>query len=322
MHALKIIDTFTAFGGASGSRTRHDDVTASAFVENELKQVVPQMYDKLFPELDARDHIPLSLDIASAATAWSYDSMNKRGKAQFMGANATDMPRADVSKKRLTFPIRTIVLAYGWTMEEIEGARFAGMQLDRHKAEAARRGIAELEHEVLLFGDAQRNLPGFLTNPATPRLAVPNGSWLTTATPDDILEDMNFVVDEIWVLSERVHRPNTILLPLRWFRLVMTRRIGPGASSSTTTIAEFFLRTNGFVRELMSLPELEEVGPGDTPTMLAYQKDPGILSGVVPLGFQTMEAQVKGMEVIVPNRERLGGSVWFYPFAGTFGDGI
>ena len=132
-------------------------------------------------------------------------------------------------------------------------------------------------------------------------------------------EDMNTIVDQIWILTERVHRPNTIILPLAQFRHVMTTA---RSATSDTTIAEFFLRTNGFVRELMSLPELATASPSGGASMLAYQKDPSVLSGIVPLAYQQMEAQVRGMEVLIPAREKIGGTVWFYPMAAAFGDGI
>lgn len=319
MEALRVLDSWGEYGAARGVR-RYDDITISAFVENQLQDIVPQMYDKLFPELDARDHVPTgNTQVSPGAMAWGYDSMDKRGKAEFLGANATDMPRADISRRRLTFPIRTIIIAYGWTVEEIEAARFANVQLERGKADAARRAIAELEHNTLLQGDTSRNLPGFLTNPATPRIAVPTGAWLTTATPDQILVDLNTIVDQVWTLTERVHRPNTIILPLAQFRHLMTT---PRSGTSDTTIAEFFLRTNGFVRELMSLPEMSTASATGGAAMLAYQKDPSILSGIVPLEFQQMDAQVHGFEVLIPAREKLGGTVWFYPFAAAFGDGI
>ncbi len=318
MHALRILDSWGDYG-APVNKKRYDDVTISTFVENELKDIVPQMYDRLFPELDARTHVPMDVQVSPGAMAWAYDSMDKRGRAEFLGANATDMPRADVSKRRLTFPIRTMIISYGWTVEEIEAARFVGTPLDRGKADAARRAIAELEHNTLLNGDTPRNLPGFLTNPATPRIAAPTGGWLAPATPDNILIDMNTIVDQVWILSERVHRPNTIILPLAQFRHLMTTA---RSATSDTTIAEFFLRTNGFVRELMSLPELSTASPAGAASMLAYQKDPSILSGVVPLAFQQMDAQVRGFEVLVPAREKIGGTVWFYPMAAAFGDGI
>jgi len=316
--ALQHIDSWGKYQHRDGQR-RYDNLSLSAFVENELKQVIPQMYNRLYPELDARRHVPINVQVNPGAMSWSYDSMEHRGKAKILGSNATDMPRADISKKRVTHNIRTQVLGYGWTIEEIEAARMIGMALDRGKAEATRRGQAELEHDLLLLGDASYGLPGFLTHPSTPRIAVPNGSWTTTATPDQILQDMNTVVDQIWILSDRVHRPNTILLPLAQFRHIFTTA---RSATSDTTIAEFFLRTNGFVGEILSLPELATISPTGGPSMLAYQKTPEVLSGIIPLAFQQMEAQAKGFEVLVPTRQKNGGTVWFYPFAAAFGDGI
>ena len=310
---LRSIDAY-----ATRKRSRMDDVTLSVFVENELKVIVPQMYDRLFPELDARKHIPIGTNVAAGAMAWAYDSADKRGKAKFLGANATDMPRADVSKKRQTFPIRTIVSSYGWSIEEIEAAKFAGTPLDAMKAEAARRAIAELEHEVLLFGDVSRNLPGFLTNPATPLVVLPNGDWLATATPDEVIADLNALVDQIWIGTDKVHRANTLLLPLPHFRHIQTTRI----PDTDIPIVEFFRRSNPEIREILPLTELISSGAGGTPQALAYQKDPGMQSGVIPLAFQQLEAQAHGFEVVVPVRERVGGTVWYYPFSGAFGIGL
>ena len=314
--ALQALD---AYGDYGRSVRRYDDSTVSFFVENELKEISATTYDRLFPELDALTHIPLGQSVSPGAPAWSYDSMDKRGQAKFLGANATDMPRADASKKRLTFPIRTQVIAYGWTIEEIEAARFANSPLDRAKADAARRAQAELEHNVLIFGDAAHGLPGFLTNPATPRATVPTGNWIAGAVaPDLVIADVNFMIDAVWLVSERVHRANVLLLPPAEFRFLMTTRL----TDTNLTIGKFILETNGFLQEFMSLPELEGIGPGGVNSALAYQKDPGVLSGIIPLQFQQMSPQVQGFETLIPTRQKNGGTVWFYPLAGAFGDGI
>ena len=107
--ALQHIDSWGRYQHREGQR-RYDDVSLSAFVENELNVVVTTMYNKLYPELDARRHVPIGTDVNPAAMGWSYDSMEQRGRAKIMGANATDIPRADIAKKRVTNPIRTQIL--------------------------------------------------------------------------------------------------------------------------------------------------------------------------------------------------------------------
>ncbi|MBI4815188.1 MAG: DUF2184 domain-containing protein [Deltaproteobacteria bacterium] len=313
---LGLVDILDRTVARSG--TRRDDVAASTFVDQELRQIVPQMYNRLYPELDALQHIPVAVNISPGAMAWGYDSIETRGQMQWMGANARDLPRADYGRKRVTFPIRTGVTSYGWTLEEIEAAMFAAQPLQQNKAEAARRAGAEFEHAILINGDIAHGIPGFLTNPSIPIVIVPNGAWLTTATADEIIEDLNYMANAVWASSLRTHRPNTISLPLEYRQKVYQKRI----PDSDTSVAEYFLRTNGFIREINSIIELGTAGPSSAPRALCYQKDPMVLSGIIPMAFRQEESQTSGFEAIVPCRERLGGCVWFYPGAGAFADGI
>ncbi len=296
---------------------RHDDQTLSIFVENELKVIETKMYERMFPELDAREKIPTSSHVNPAAMAWSYDTMDKRGQANFVGASGTDIPRVDVSRQRNTHPIRTIAIAYGWTLEEIEAARMVGMGLDTMKADAARRAIAELDHNILLYGDAQRNLPGFLTNPVTPRISLPTGNW-AAATPDQIIADLNALPDEMYTATIRVHRPDTMVLPLQFRRIISQTRI----PDTGLTIEEFFLRTNRWIKEISDLPELDTAGVSGGPTMVAYQKTPGMLRGVVPMEYSQIPPQVSGFETVVAARSRVGGTAFYYPLSMFFGDGL
>jgi len=297
---------------------RFDNTNLSAFVRNELEQVIPQMYNRVYAELDARLHIPINTSINPAAMVWSYDSMDQRGLAKIIGANVTDIPRVDVSKKRLSFPLRTAATSYGWSFEEIAAANFAGAPLTAMKAEAARRSIAELEHNILLNGDDEHDLPGFLTNPATPISTAPTGDWLGAATADQIIADLNACLNPIWTNSDKAFRGNTILLPLEHFLRISTVRI----PDTNMSIRDFFVQSNPFVNEILPLTELGTAGPGGAPRAMAYQKDPGILTGVVPEPFSQMEPQVSGLEVRVNVTMRIGGTVWYYPSAANFMDGI
>ena len=305
--------------GYSNKTLRHDDVGLSVFVARELEQVIPQQFDRLFPELDARLHIPLNSSINPAAMAWSYDSMDKRGEAKLIGANVNDIPRADVSKQRFTHPIRTSALAYGWSFEEIAAARFAGVPLDRQKAEATRRGQAELEHDLLINGDATSDIPGFLTDPRLAAKAAPNGSWLTTATPDDVIQDFCAAVDNVKNLSNKVHRANVVLLPSAHFDHVNCTRV----TDTGRTIMDYLRAARPGVEVMeMVQDELATAGASGAPRLLAYQKDPGVLTGVVPEPFMVHAPQERDLEVVINTTMRIGGTVWYYPRAACFMDGI
>jgi len=298
--------------------SRFDDFTFSIFAENELKQVVPKVYDRRYRELDALEFVPAATGINPGAMAWAYDSFDMRGQPQWMGAGATDMPRADVAKARFSFPVRSYSLGYGWTIEELMAARFTGQALDVKKANATRRGMAEMEHNTILSGYPSLNIPGFLTNPATPRVIVPTGNWASGASADQVLGDMNAVVDSVWVNSARVHQPDTLAMPIDKFRIIQNLRI-PNTGISVRT---YFLENNAFIKEIRPMFELQSAGPGGTATMIAYQKDPMNCEAVIPLPFTQLDPQVRGLEVFVPTWQRHGGAVFYYPMSAAFGDGI
>jgi hypothetical protein len=290
----------------------------AAFVSHELLQIVPDLYARKYPALDATRHIPTKPGINPGAMAWAFTSYDQRGMADFVGANAKDIPRVDIAKDLDVFPIRTIATSYGWTLEEMEAARFANAPLDTAKPEAARRAMAEKENETLLLGNAARQIPGFLTHPVVPLITLPYGDWLNTArTGAEIVVDLNTLVDHMLIATRRAHAVNTILLPDLHFRRAQTTLFG----TNDKTALEFFRASNpGITVEPMS--ELSIAGASGGPRAVAYEKDPANLGGVIPLPFDQLDPQVSGFETLVIARERLGGTVWFREMAGVYADGL
>src|SRR6266550_794165 len=297
---LKRLDSYDA-ATFVGSGRRMDDNAFSIFAQNELQQLIPKTYDRMFRELDALQFVPVATGVNAGAMAFAYDSFDMRGTPQWIGAGATDLPRGDVSKGRFVFPIRSFAMSYGWTIEEMMAARFAGQPLDVKKANAVRRSMAEMEHKTILFGEPTLKIPGFLMNPSTPRVVVPNGNWLAGATADQMLGDLETVIDAVWVQSNRVHTPNTLALPLSWFRRLQNTRI-PNTGISART---YFLENNAFVQEIRPLTELETAGPGGAPAMLTYDKNVDNLSAIVVLPYTALDPQVRGMETMIPVWERI-----------------
>ena len=294
--------------------TRHDSL--SAFVGQELLQIMPELYNRKFPLLDATRWIPGKSNINPGAMAWAFYGFDQRGEARFLGQNANDIPRADISKDMQAYPIRTIVSSYGWTLEEMENARFSGTPLETGKADAARRAIAELEYRTLLFGSAERNIPGFLNNPNVPIVEPTTGGW-ATATVDQIIDDLTGIVDAVPLQSNETHRTTVVLLPYIQWRRVQTARI---ANTSETALS-FVQKVNPGI-EFGALRDLATAGEGGTTRAVAYERDPMNLGAVIPLAFQQIDPQVWGMETVVPVRERIGGTVVFYPYSMAYIDGI
>ena len=296
---------------------RMDAEPLSVFAQNELTQIMAQAYERKTPLLKAKSLFPMKAGMNPGAKAWAFDRWNGVGEADFIDAQGHDMNRADVSKKRETNPIRTIAIAYGYTIEDLLAAQFAGQPLDTKKAERAMRAMDKKEDTLILFGDDSRSIPGALTNPGTPRVILANGAWTIATAADDMLEDMFALVNSVFVTSLENHSPGTLALPLNEWNIISQK---PRSTTSDTTVLEFFLRTNRHVNEVVPLEELASVSGLPGRAMFAYEKDPINVEAISPMSAQQQQPpQVKGFETLIPVVSKQGGAVWYYPFAGAFG---
>lgn len=303
-----------------GYSPRMDDVSPSIFVGNQATQIIQRNYERRFPNLRAKEFIPPADDgISPNLPTWGYEQTETRGKAQWLAHNATDVPRVDTSATQRTHNVRAAWLAAGWDLFQIRAAIEARRPLSERKFSAVRRGLAEFEDDVLLRGDASRNIPGFLTSADVPRFGLPTGNWTSSTTGAAMLADLTALANRVPAQTGEANIATTLGLPLVKWQLAMQTLLN---ATSTVTVAEFFLKTNGYVTELVSIPALATAGPGGTPTSIAYQKSPENLGYVVPTPYEQLPPQVANLETVVISLLVVGGTAWFQPSSAVFGDGI
>lgn len=297
-------------------QVRQDD--AVAFVQTDLQAVMAETYDKLYPELDAFSVIPISSSVPSGASTWAYDSMEKIGKAKWIGSNARDLPRADVARKRVPFPIHESGISYAYTRKDIRAAAFSGVPLERERGEAARRGQMVLVNEALFFGEEDLGLSGFLNNPAIALVIAATGDW-ANATGEQIVADLNALADQVWIGSKKIMKANAMCLPLAQYRLIQTKRMESGTD---TSVMEYFLRNYGGPMVVYPLVELEGAGVGGSDRAMAFVQEERAVKGIVPLDFTQYAPQEKGLEIEIPTEMSCGGTVFPYPMSAAYMDGI
>src|SRR5690606_31617625 len=96
--------------------------------------------------------------------------------------------------------VRSIGASYGYSVQEIRAAQFAGRSLEQRKASAVRRAVDQKINKLAWLGDAAYGINGFLTHPNVTRAAVDlNGGATSTLwenkTSAEILKDMNELVN-------------------------------------------------------------------------------------------------------------------------------
>ena len=149
------------------------DAETQTFFVRELERIKAQSYDIQYPERNARRLIPVSFDAGEGTEVITYRQYDRTGIAQIISDPANDFQRADVSGKEFSARVKSLGLAFGWSLPEIRASQQAGVGLDQRRADACRKGVLDKEHSLALFGDEDHNLQGLFTNPNISEFAIP-----------------------------------------------------------------------------------------------------------------------------------------------------
>lgn len=299
------------------------DAAESAFLSRQLEQIRSKTYDIKRPPLRALQYVPLDSEVGPGTETVTYRQYDSVGVAKLVSSYAKDFPRVDVLAREFTTRCKSLGASYGFNRQELRAAQLANLNLDQRKANAARRAIDEKQDVVMTSGDTSTGLLGFVNQPNVTVVTAAVGASATTSwddkTPEEILADMFDAEQKIVEDSKEVETPTTIVLPIKKYGLIATRRMGDG---SDTTILKYFLANSQFVKEVGSWNALKTAGAGSTNRMVCYRKDPDSLVGIMPVPFEQFPPQTEGMEFVTYCHGRTGGVVVYYPLSMLYVDGI
>lgn len=299
------------------------DANESIFFQEELEHVKSRSYDVKYPELLARRLFPLNQEVDSGAESIAYETYDHVGAAKIIHSYANDLPALEVSGKKTVRLVYSEGISFGYSLQDIRNAQMAGKSLTNRKANGCRRQMLSLENRLAFHGDSTTDIPGFIGAVNINQVSIPNGDtasplW-SSKTPDEILADVALMVDAIVDGSNGVEHPNTLLIPIAHFTLISTK---PRSSTSDTTILEFLLKSNAWIREVIPVYELKGAGAGGVDTMMLYDRDPEKLTLEVPQDVEFLNPQEKALYYEVPVHARTAGVIIYYPKSIAQGDGI
>ena len=292
--------------------TRMD--STGVFLARELEHILARTFEVEYADIKYSQLIPVSTEVGPGADSFTYRIFDKQGSMKIIGDKAKDLPRADVLRKEVTHPVRSLGGSFGYTVQEVRAAAMVpGMNLEQRRANAVRRVYEETVQEIAYFGDAPSGMKGFLTNDQIDKL-VPD-KWFDTAgvTTDEMLELLNEVPTRLVQNSNMKERPNTMIVPYNVYRIISTR---PRSSTSDTTVMEFFLRTNPMIQAIEPVNELEAAKSGgklSKDRIIVYDRNPDKLQLHIPAPLEFMPPQRYELEYVVAAHSRIGGLAYYYP---------
>lgn len=298
------------------------DAVETAFFKRQLEYVKSKTYDTKYRNLKAKMLFPVSTEVNAGADYIIWYSWSQAGIAKIISDYAEDFPRVDVYSQENQSRVRSMGDSYGYNLKEIRRAQMAGNNLNTRKANAAKRAMEELQDKLAWYGDANFNIQGFINYPGISEFTVPVGAstfkaW-STKTPDEIIKDLTGLGSAISVPTKGREEMSQILLPRTQYNLIKNLRMTDG---NTTTVMNYFLNNNPNI-SIEVVDELAGQGVGSTDRMMGYVKDPDHLTMELPQPFEQLDANLKGMEYIIPCHAEYGGLIIYYPQSVAFGDGI
>tara|TARA_B100000925_G_scaffold239057_1_gene188118 strand:- start:2911 stop:3813 length:903 start_codon:yes stop_codon:yes gene_type:complete len=290
------------------SDIRNDDV--GLFLARELEQVLARTFEVQYADIKYSSVLPISTEIGQGADSFTYRIFDAQGSMKLIQDKASDLPRADVLRKEVTHQVRSLGASFAYSIQETRAAALVpGMNLEQRRANAVRRAYEEKVQDVAYFGEAAVGMDGFFNN-ANVDKTVPD-KWFDTATTDEMLELLNEGPTSIVQGSNMKESPNTLLVPYDVFRIISTT---PRSDSSDTTVLEFFLRTNPFIRSVEPINELE-AGKSELTKdrIICYDRSPEKLQLHIPRTLEFLPPVRNNLEFTVAAHARVGGVSLYYP---------
>ena len=208
------------------------------------------------------------------------------------------------------------------------------MPLDTVTVAAARSMAARAIDNFIALGNAPlggTDITGLYNNAEiavlSPQTKTGGLPWITAGNlPDEVLNDINYVTEELTLGLSQTDTPGfnkfTFLIPTAQYTYIATT---PRSDLSDTTVLRFAIMNNPWVDSIEpwwqgNLAGTVDDEPGTR--LVAYPRNPIAVSALVPQEFRPLAPQERDLEIIVPASASCGGTIWRYPVAGRYMDGI
>lgn len=300
-------------------RFSHLDAAESAFFARELEYVYAKTYDIKYPQLKARQFVPVSNEANPGARSVTYEQYDRVGRAKITAPGAVDAPRVDVFGKEFNRPVRLVTDSYGYHILEIREAAMAGKPLQTRKANAARRAIEEILDEVAALGSPEHGIAtGFLNN-ADVSLETKTGAVWASASADTIIADVAKMYSKIDTVSKGVETANTLILPDAAWTVIATK---PRATTSDTTVLEFLLRSFPMLTAVEKWYRCNDAGAASKTRAVLYNRSPEYLSQEIPSEFEQLPVFQRGQNFEIECMATTAGTAFYYPLSACYMDDI
>ncbi len=299
--------------------------SSGVFLIGELERLDQRLHLPLADVTWARD-IELREDVTIADEVSSYTN-SQFASAQaipgsnkaWVGKNSNQIVNVQLDIGKTAQPLQLWAMQVDWTLPELLSSQRLGRPVDTQKFDGMQLKHQMDTDEQVYMGDTVLGMNGMLNHALLTNAGnAVNGSW-ATATPAQILADINSLLTSVWTASGYAVIPDTLLLAPPEFSILVSTLI---SSAGNISVLRFIQENNLAMangRKLNVQPVKWLLGtnnggqgPAATDSMYAYMKDQKrIRFPMVPL--QRTPIEYRDLRQITTYFGRLGSVEMVYP---------
>lgn len=302
--------------------------SSGAFLVGELERLDQTMHEPLASVTWSRD-IDLRSDVSIADETSSFTNStfaaaggpSGSGKA-WVGKNTDAIQGIALDIGKTASPLTLWAMQIGYTLPELESALKVGRPVDAQKHAGLTLKYNMDVDEQVYIGDAQLGLEGLVNSSKVGATNV-STTW-ATATPKQILDDINLVLNNAWVASGFAVCPDKLLLPPQQFASLTSRVVSDAGNIS---VLEFIkinclaMSVNGKPLDIQPSKWLVGRGVSDKDRMVVYtQSETRVRMPLVPL--QRTPLEYRDLRQLTTYFGRIGAVEWVYPETAYYADGL
>lgn len=302
--------------------------SSGAFLVGELERLDQRMHEPLANITWSRDiHLRSDVSIGDETASFTNSTFAAAGGASpggksWIGKSADAIAGVALDIAKTAQPLNLWGMQVGWTIPELESAKQVGRPVDSQKYQALLlKHNMDIDEQVYI-GDTMLGVDGLLTSSKVGATNV-NKNW-KAATPQEILDDVNLILNNSWVASGFAVCPDKLLLPPVQFSFLTSRIVSEAGNIS---ILEFLKlnslsnSVNGRPLDIQPSKWCVKRGVGGTDRMMAYtQAEDRVRFPMVPL--QRTPIEYRDLRQLTTYFGRLGCVEFIYPETAQYADGL
>ena len=261
-----------------------DAQSAIGFARPALFNTYRTVFEEKFPAFDYASYIPVNEDGDMWDVGTIVTSMTGPiGRADYISAKAFDIPNVGSQASQATSNFYLAGAGFETSLQEVNRASKMGISLPTKAASDARKVMEKFIYDRAMTGSTEKGFKGLINNATVPTAAAPTGTW-ATATPDQMLGDVDAALTDVYVNTKETELADSVLLPTSAFLIANRKQV----TGTTMTVLQYLMQNNAYTAitkqplNIMPSRELETAGGSSSRRIVAYAKNPGVLEFFLP----------------------------------------